>query len=395
MRGAVVIAAKDLLHSLRDRSAIIMGVAAPLVLAFVLSTVLGGAAGEDLDFEFAVVDHDGGPMADAFETGVLAALERDGIATITSESSSRKVDDMARDRELTAAFILPEGLSDGVQSGRAARIEVVTDPESDIATQVARSVAQGFADEINAIQVSVGTALASAGAAPDPRLIARLQQRARSLASPIAVSEGRAGSRQFDDNTFFAAGMAVFFLFLTAQLGAVSLLRERREGTLARLLAAPISRRTILLAKGLFGFVLGATSVTVLVIATTLLLDAHWGDPLGVALMISGGVFAAVGLQSFVATLAKTDEQAAGYGSIVGVTLGLLGGTFFPLSQGPGLLAKLSLVTPHAWLMRGLGELSGGAAGALDVVPAVVALAAFGAVTGTAGFLRARSVVAR
>lgn len=101
-----------------------------------------------------------------------------------------------------------------------------------------------------------------------------------------------------------------------------------------------------------------------------------------------------MGVQSLVTTLAKTDEQAIGYGSIVGVTLGLLGGTFFPLSQAPGFVAKLSFLTPHAWLMRGLGELSGGAGGLADVFPAIAALLAFGLVTGTLALFRAHKLVA-
>jgi ABC-2 type transport system permease protein len=128
-------------------------------------------------------------------------------------------------------------------------------------------------------------------------------------------------------------------------------------------------------------------------IAAKFLLGAEWGDPLGVALLVLGGVFAATGLQSLVTTLAKTDEQANGYGNIVGVTLGLLGGTFFPIAQGPGLVADLSFVTPHAWLMRGLGELSGGAGSAIDVLPALGALALFGGITGAIALVRARGLV--
>jgi ABC-2 type transport system permease protein len=100
-----------------------------------------------------------------------------------------------------------------------------------------------------------------------------------------------------------------------------------------------------------------------------------------------------MGVQSLVATLAKTDEQAQGYGSIIAVTLGLLGGTFFPVAEGPGFMADLSFVTPHAWLMRGLGELSGGAADLADITPAIGALVLFGAVTGAVALMRARHLV--
>jgi ABC-2 type transport system permease protein len=187
--------------------------------------------------------------------------------------------------------------------------------------------------------------------------------------------------------------MAVFFLFFTAQYGAVSLLAERKEGTLARLLAAPVSRGAIVAAKSIYAFVLGAGSMAILVVATTLLMGASWGNWLGVALLILAGVFAAMGIQSVVTTLAKTDEQAAGFGSIVGVTLGLLGGTFFPLSQAPSVVQGLSFLTPHAWLMRGFGELSGGAGTIGDIVPVIGALAAIGAVTSGIALARSRSLV--
>jgi ABC-2 type transport system permease protein len=133
--------------------------------------------------------------------------------------------------------------------------------------------------------------------------------------------------------------------------------------------------------------------MSVLVVASSFLLGAEWGDPLGVGALIVAAVVSAMGLTSLVGGIAKTDEQAAGYSSIIAVTLGILGGTFFPISQGPGLLTKLSQLTPHYWLMRGFGDLSGGAVDVADVVLPVVALIAFGAVTGAIAMARARKLV--
>jgi ABC-2 type transport system permease protein len=189
-----------------------------------------------------------------------------------------------------------------------------------------------------------------------------------------------------------AVGMAVFFLFFTAQFGAVSLLTERREGTLSRLLVSPMSRRGIIAGKALYTFALGVLSMTVLVVASSLMLGADWGGALPVAALVLAGVFAAMGVQSLVTTLARTDEQAAGYASLVGVTLGLLGGTFFPLSQAGGFVAELSRLTPHFWLMRGFAESSGGN-GLATVVPSLLALSAFGLVTGAVAMARSRSLV--
>ncbi|MPZ90053.1 MAG: ABC transporter permease subunit [Actinobacteria bacterium] len=391
MKNAFIIASKDLMRSVRDRSAIVTAIVAPFALAFILSTVLGGEDGSSLNVTFATVDQDGGPVSTVLIDEILPSLEQEG-AELVDAGSVEGARRMAEDGDIAAAFVLPEGLSEAVQSNEPAEITVIADPEAEIGGQIARGVAEGFAAELNAARLSIGTVIASGAA--DPSEIQGLQQEASDVPMPTRLVKSSAGGRQFDSNTFFAAGIAVFFLFFTVQLGAVSLLQERKEGTLARLLAAPVSRATIVSAKAIYSFVLGALSMTILIVASTFLMGAQWGDPLGVAVVVLSAVFAAMGLQSLVATLASTDEQAAGYGAIVGVTLGLLGGTFFPIAQGPGLISRLSFVSPHRWIMRSLGELSGGAGTLADVLPSVAVLLLFGAITGAVALYRSRSLVA-
>src|SRR5438876_27517 len=86
--------------------------------------------------------------------------------------------------------------------------------------------------------------------------------RAAAAAVPVAVNDVSAHTKELDQKSFFAAGMAVFFLFFTVQFGVTSLLEERNDGTLARLLAAPISRASILGGKLLTSFLLGVISMT-------------------------------------------------------------------------------------------------------------------------------------
>jgi len=392
MKKAFVIASKDIKRSVRDRSAIVTAVVAPLALAFILSTVLGGADGSSLNTTFAIVDEDGGQASAVLVDDILPSLEDEGVELVESDSIE-EARSMAEDGEVDAAFVLPEGFTESVQSSEAAEITIFTNAESEIGRQVAQSVAESYAAELNAVRLSLSTVQVEAGGTASPAEMQELQAEASEQPMPARLVESSAGSRQFDSNTFFAAGISVFFLFFTAQLGAVSLLQERKEGTLARLLAAPVSRGAVVGAKAIYSFVIGVVSMVILIISSHFLMDASWGDPLAVTVVVLAAVFAAMGLQSLVATLATTDEQAAGYGAVVGVTLGLLGGTFFPIAQGPGLIAKLSYISPHSWIMRALGELSGGAGTLADVLPAVGALVLFGAATGTVALARSRSLV--
>ena len=73
--------------------------------------------------------------------------------------------------------------------------------------------------------------------------------------------------------------MAVFFLFFTVQLGVSSLLDERRDGTLARMLVAPVRHGSILVGKLLTSLVLGVVSMVVLAVATHLRARRALGQP--------------------------------------------------------------------------------------------------------------------
>ncbi len=198
--------------------------------------------------------------------------------------------------------------------------------------------------------------------------------------------------RQLSLATYFSASMAIMFLFFSAQMGLVSLFEERRQGTLGRILAGPIQPWTVLAGKTLGSFVQAAVAMTILVVATTLMISADWGPPVGVVLLVAGAITAAVGISALVISFASTAEAAGAASSAVAITLAILGGSFTPTSQAPEVMATVALVTPHGWFLRGLGELHGGGTLA-DSLPAVGVLFAIGLITGGLGMLRARRLV--
>lgn len=376
MRAAVTISLKDLRERVRDRSALLFGIVVPLGLAFVFSSVFGGAFGVDLDLDYAVVDLDGGPVAAAFVDEVLPAVVAEGLGEVTTSDDVEYVRERVREGELTAAFVLPEGFSEAVTSGRGATIEVLGNVDASIGTQIAAAIASGFATEVAAVQLAVGATLGPDAA--DPEAIDRIATAVSEQAAPVAVGEVETRRRELDPVTYLSAGMAVFFLFFTVQFGVTSLLEERRVGTLQRLLAAPVGRWSVIGGKLLTSFVLGVVSMAVLVIASDVLIGAVWGDPLGVALLVVCGVVAATAIMALIASVARTSEQANVWQSIIAVVLGSLGGVFFPIASG-GWLGRLTLLTPHQWFMRGLSAMAGGG-GPVDALPAAGALLVFAAV---------------
>jgi len=375
MSASLLIASKELKQRVRDRSAFMLGILAPLGLAFIFSLILPDFSGAEFRIDTAVVDQDTSELSATFTDQVLGGVSESGLITVTELSDADELRTAVADGDYLAGWIIPSGFGEAVLSAQRAELLVVGNVDANVSRQIARSIAESYAADVSEAQLA-GYVAASSQLA-DPIAAAAATQADTPVILLVDVS---AESRELAGTTFFSAGMAVFFLFFTVQFGVASLIEERTIGTMPRLLSAPINSMSIVAGKGFASFVVGMVSMVALAIGTSVLVGAEWGDPLAVVILMSFGVLAALGIMAVVATLAKSPEQAANWQSIVAVVLGLLGGSFFPIAQGPGLLANLTLLTPHAWFLRGLGDLAAGG-GVGSIGGPIAALAAFSVVT--------------
>jgi ABC-2 type transport system permease protein len=158
---------------------------------------------------------------------------------------------------------------------------------------------------------------------------------------------------EFDLLSYFAPGMALMFLMYTVSYGGRSILSERTEGTLPRLLTSPTSMAQFLGGKVMGVFFTGIAQVGILIIATTMLFGVKWGDPLGIAVLILAAVFAATGWGMLITAFARTPGQVASIGSAVMLIFAILGGSFINLEQMPPFFHTISRITPNAWGMDG------------------------------------------
>lgn len=392
MRAALTIAWKEIAQRIRDRSFFIIGFAAPLILAFVFNLILGGLIreGESPVFEFGLVVPDADPVGEVFGA-LLTALEDQGVITLTTYDTAAAAQAAIDDGDLDAAFILPLELTNAMIVGQAA-IEVVGNVDATTGTAVANAIAAQFAQGARVAQVGVETALA-AGAITQPEIGEATDRAAAIVQNALVTLEPTAiPSRQLGPATFFLAGIGIFFIFFVVGLSVTSMLGERTNGTLGRLLAAPIRPASILAGKTLSAIALGLLSMTVLAIVGTLVLGADFGNPLAAAAVIFAAVFAAAGVMTFVGGLARTAEQAGALQSIVALTLAMLGGTFVPIADDAGgVLGLLRNLSPNAWYIRGLGDVSGGALA--EAFTAAAVLVAIGVVFGTAGLVLVRRML--
>jgi ABC-2 type transport system permease protein len=383
VRAALVIAAKDLRQRLRDRSALVLGLLAPLGVAALMSIAFSSA--EAFHADVALVDADRGPLAVALRD-TLTSPELSDLITVRTMATAQEARRQVDAGEVGTALVVPAGFSTAATGDSPMSLTVLASPDHSVEAQVAEAIAASFVAQVNADRLSIHTALA-AGVSSDRTAV--LVAAATKLQLPETL-EGRAtGFRQLKTVSYYAPAMGIFFMLFATGFTARSYFLEQRDGTLERISAAPVARGAVLLGKSLATFGYGVASLTTLAVITSVAFGADWGPPAAAAALIVAMGVVLVALTALVIAVSRSERQADSIASIITFALVLLGGNFVLISQAPEALRRLALTTPNGWALRGFTDLATGASATSAVVPAltilamaaVIALAAAGAAT--------------
>jgi len=386
MSAVLAIALKDLRQRLRDRSAIVLGFIAPVAVAALISVAFGSAG--SFHATVAVVDLDKGPVAAGF-TSFVTGPDLAGLLTVRPVTSEADARAKVAGGDLSAAFVIPKGYSAAATAGAGRPITVLASVDSSIAEQVAQSLAQSYTAQIEAVRLSVESAV-RAGA---PHSSAgRLAAEAAATRIPEQTVTRPSGTRALTGTSYYAPAMGIFFMFFAIGFGARGYFLERTGGTLDRLAVAPIGPGAILAGKSLATFVYGVASLGTVAVITSLVFGARWGPPLVVLALIAAMSLTMVGLTALVITLARTERQADGFASLLTFGLVLLGGNFIFLGGAPPLVRTLALLTPNGWALRAFTDLAGGADWTAALVP-LMAILAFALSAAVVAFARRRQVM--
>jgi ABC-2 type transport system permease protein len=388
-----VILGKELLQSWRDRSVLILVFLMPLALAGITTLAFGpldrsGAA------RIGVVDGDGGPAARILVDDVLpklTAASGAALIKIKTYSSVSEARSATKDGTVAATVVIPAGFSDRVRRARPSQLTLLTGGSSDgIGAPVATSVLQGFAAQVGTNALSVRLATTGPGAV---EATGRIISAANAERSPVVIKDTLSGTGTVSAISFFAPSMVVLALFFCGQVVARGLVAERRTRTLARIVLTGAKPWRILFAKYVTAFGMGVLSAAI-VLGIFAAFGARFGSVWVLVLLVLATAAAMISASSLAVLLARTEEQATTFGTVIAFVLAILGGNFVPLSQTHGALATLALFTPNGWAVRGFADLSVASARPLHtVLTQLLVLVGFAVAAGAPALLLSRRVV--
>ena len=374
---------KDLRILLRDRSALIFIFALPLAFVFMFSLMFGKSDDPNAKpspLKVLMVNLDTGKRGYELQNQMqTVGLQVETKPNFAALESLVKKGDAAIGVEIPVDFSAKLEAAARDENQPQARLKLVTDPAQAQAAQMAQGATGA------ALQRVTGAALRTAAQEKIPvefRAMAS-QSFSASNRSPVALdvtTMQKKRDRPLSSGDIFIPGFMVYFGFFMANGVAVTLLNERQEGTLRRMLSAPVGKGQILLGKLLARGLLGLAQTLLLLTVGKIFLHLSAGhSPLGLALTVLSTIFAATGLGLLIASLGKTAEQIQGMTTFTLLLMGLLSGCFWPSWLMPPAMQKFSRITPHAWALRAYQDLLLRDSTLLATLPNLLVLLTFGA----------------
>ena len=366
MRHALIVCIKDLRQRMRDRTAILTAIGAPLVLTLLMGSALGGPNG-GTGMRLAIADLDHSKLSSQF----VAFVQRptlQGKVHVEAVDSVAAAEMAVQRHQAECAVVLRAGFAQALARGDSPPAEILGARGEENARLATRGLLRDFMNR---------------AATPG----------GRSTPEVTPVSAG--GQLRVVD--FFAVSMTVLFLNFAVLSGVRSLQAEVDSRTILRLMASPSQPYAIFAGKFAALMLLGLVQLTTMVVATSLLFGTHWGNPLpAIALMLTS-VLMAIGLTGFFMSLADNAERGTSLAAIVIVLLSIVGGQFLPPQGLPDVFEILTRLTPNGQAHYGFLDLA--AAGASGSLHTIAQPLAFTAIVGLAGIafagLRARGALQR
>ncbi|HWI63809.1 MAG TPA: ABC transporter permease [Symbiobacteriaceae bacterium] len=375
MRKILAIALGGLLRMGRDRTALLMFLAMPMVLIGILGVSLGGimTAGRINPFAIIVVSEDQGAAVNLGETLLTEFFGSERlkeIMTVTKSTDLEGAKQLVLNGKAVAAVHLPRTFSADVMAGTQGAVALFTDPGQPTQAAIVSQVLSAFTDHVTANAVS-GVLLRGAPVEID------LPQ----------IHQAQAGAREVRAMQYYAAAMAVMFMLMSAIQRAGTLLQDRENGTLARMLVSPTPKWIVLTGQTLATTLLITCQFVILLVGSTLIYRVYWGDWLPVLLIGFAFALAAAGLSTALAAIFRDPKSADAAVGLVGMVFGALSGSMLPLYIFPDGLLKVAKVIPNYWALQGFLDQMAGVGLAYVWLPVAI-LCTIGLVAGALGSWR-------
>jgi ABC-2 type transport system permease protein len=320
---------KEFLHVLRDPRTLGVMLAMPIIQL----VLLGYAATTDIEhLRTAVLDRDRSAASRELIDAYRASNYFDIVRYVDSEETLSYLIDRG---EVRAGFIIPVDYGVALARGQQAQVAFVIDgSDPSVANTVfAASQSVGQAQTMRVLQDQMGI---------DPDTMPAIDVRPRVWYNPEMRSAN-----------FMIPGIIGTVLYLlTMTFTAMSIVREREQGTIEQLIVTPIKPLELIIGK-----VVPFACIAYINVLNVIAIGVFWfGMPirgnLGLLLALAGlFLVTSLGLGIFISSIANTQQEAMLLSFLILLPSIFLGGFFFPIEAMPPWLQAITYIVPLRYIL--------------------------------------------
>jgi ABC-2 type transport system permease protein len=320
---------KEFLHILRDPRTLFVMLAMPIIQL----TLLGYAATTDIEhLRTAILDGDKSLASRELIEAYRASNYFDIALYVESEQQLEYLVDSGQVR---AGLIIPAGYGEAVTTGDQVQVAFVIDGSDPSVANTAFAASQsvGQAQSMRIMERTMGI---------DPDDLPGVQVRPRVWYNPEMKSA----------NFMIPGLMGLLLYFFTTLFTAMSIVREREQGTIEQLIVTPIKPLELIIGK-----IAPYVFVAFFDVLEVLAIGVFWfGVPIRGSLGLLLGLSAlflltSLGIGIFLSSVANTQQEAMLLSFLTMFPSVFLAGFFFPIEAMPGWLQVVTYVIPLRYML--------------------------------------------
>lgn len=365
----IKLALKDLKLFFADKRAMLLTFAVPIALISLFAFAFGGAGqtkGSSRPTTLVMADEDKTVASKNIITQI-DSLKEFNVALTSLDSA----ENLVKKGDESAILVIHKGFSDSLNAGNKPPIEF----KYDAAKEAEVGILQGAL--IGKLMGIIGAKSMLKGAITkfdfeNPDLDSATREKIHAqIADNFSSDATNKQTESFIQSTpliaeaenspgliHAVAGTAIMMLLFSVVGMGASMLDEKQEGTLKKLLYSPLSPNSILFGKMISANILSSLQLVVMFIFAKLVfgLDIFPHLP-SLLLMIVATAYACSSFGVLLASFAKSRQQVQGMSTLIVLVMSCIGGSMIPTFVMPAFMQKLSVFSVNYWGIQGFYDI--------------------------------------
>jgi ABC-2 type transport system permease protein len=354
MNKALAVYRKELRQIARDRRTLLILVFVP---AFFL-LLYGYALNFDIRHVLlAVQDRDGTPESRTVVASFINSGYFDFAGAVYTPADAERLLDL---NDARAVLVIPEGFGRDMRTGRAAPVQVIISGDNANTATAVLGYAGSILRTVNE-QLAPGMAV---------------------IAAPLSVEPRIWYNPELRSSLFLVPGLIAYIAMITAVAStALSIVREKENGTIEQIRMAPIGTFSFVIGKTIPYFLIALASAALIIGASMLLFGLPMrGNWISLLVAMSLFLIGALATGLLISTVADTQQLAFQMALLISfLPTIMLSGFIFPINSMPSALQLITHLVPARYFLVALRGIVLKGTALQNLLPQLAALAVYAA----------------